>query len=63
MRKPPYSEKERMAELLKDLERILKKGLKLSAKGCFTSHNRIFLHMISHLETLQESLASERIKP
>lgn len=60
--KTTTKDKKRLAAILSDLESTLNKGLKASEKTEFTSHNRTFLHMISHVQTMQESLTSEKTK-
>jgi hypothetical protein len=60
--KPSIRDQKKMAAILSDLESIIRKGLKISEKNGFTSHNRIFLHILSHVQTLQESLATENTK-
>jgi len=59
MKKISSREKKRMVAILNDLERTLKKGVKLSEKTGFTSHNRILLHLLGHVQTMQEGLTSE----
>jgi len=58
-KKPSKGDIERLNKLLGELKGNLEEAVEISSKLNFTSHERILIHLISHVQTLQESLSCE----
>jgi len=54
--KPSDQDVKKLSGMLEELDRRMREGVDLSEKLNLTSHKRIFLHLISHLQAMRDSL-------
>jgi hypothetical protein len=57
--KPAKEDIEKLNRLLNQLKQNLEDAVKLASDLKFTSHERILTHLLSHVQTLKESIIRE----